>query len=412
MVTRNRMRIAAAVLATGLGMMGCTAVAPQSVASPGDSAAASVGGQTSPSRSPSQPTSEPPTELTWTAEPFPGQVQALTEDRGQLVAVGRDADGLASWTSTDGVTWARHDVPDPTFIAGMLDDFGPPVYDGTGMGSLTRLGDTLFSFGAFWGDNDFYRPVGWRSPDGASWEFIESENEFYSYGAVTDVTTFGDTILAARATGLIGPVYSLWTWTAETSWQESSVRSTNEATITVLDIAVADGGILAVGGVARPTNAPEDEWPTDPVGWRSDDGERWDEVALPDDVELAYRVAPAPTGGSSILGKGVVGTVSVWYTPDGSRWTSTDLDVCITAETCGFDAMTRAGDWLVATFRTERPGMIWLSRDGMNWTRQQIPDIRSTDGQIAELHGKLFVFANGGSPEQPETILLRGELPS
>lgn len=405
---RYRRRIAAALLTAGLGISGCAAQTSPSLAVPSSPAAASVSSQPSPSLP-----SEPTPELAWTAEPFPGQVHGLTEDRGQLVAVGRDADGLASWTSTDGATWARHEVPDPTFIEDMVDDFGPQLYAGTRMGPMTRLGDTLFSFGTFYGPIDFYRPVGWRSSDGASWEFIESESAFYEYGAVTDVATFGDTILAARTRGL-DPTYSLWTWTAETSWRESGVRSTVEgivALITVLDAAEGDGAILAVGGVAQPTDGPQHDWPTVAVGWRSDDAERWDEVALPDDVALAYRVAAVPDGSFSVLGKGVAGTLSIWNTSDGSEWTGTDLHACITVDACDIYSLSRAGEWLVATVRVEQRGRIWLSRDGMSWVRQQAPATPFPDGPIAGLHGEVFVFANGGSAEQPETILLRGALP-
>lgn len=411
---RRRGLGAATALAILLGLMGCAGSSPQPLESPRDSAGASLDDEPQPSQATAEPTSEPTGELVWTTESFPGLVHAVIEDRGQLTAVGRDAEGLAAWTSDDGVTWVRHGVPDPTFIEGMLDDFGPQLYAGTQMGPLTRLGDTLFSIGTFYGPNDFYRPVGWRSPDGASWEFIESGNDFYGSGAVTDLTTFGDSLVAARAGGLIGPVYSLWTWNAETSWHESSVRSTVEGTtalITVLDAAVTDGSILAVGAVARPADAPQDEWPTEPIGWRSDDGERWTEVALPDDVGRPHRIAAAPGGGFSVLGEGTVGTASIWHTTDGSRWASTDLDVCTSSEACRPYSLVRAGEWVVATVSVDEVNTIWLSRDGMNWIRQQTPANPSPDGLVAELGGDLFVFANGGSPDEPATIVLRGQLP-
>jgi hypothetical protein len=403
----------AALLTIGLAVTACATEASPSVA-PSQPASASVASEPTPSPT-AEPTAEPPTELTWTAEPFPGEVHGLIQDQGRLVAVGRDQDGLASWTSTDGAAWTRHDVPDPTFIADLVDDFGPQIYQRTRMGPLTRLGATLFSFGTFFSPLDFYRPVGWRSLDGVSWEFIESKNAFYEYGTVTDAETFGDTLLAARAVGLTGPVYSLWTWTADTSWRESSVRSVTEGIatlVTALDAAVGDGAVLVVGDVAVPMNGPQHEWPMEPVAWRSDDGERWDEVTVPDDVDLPHRVAPAPDGGFSVIGTGVVGTISAWHTaPDGSQWTGTDLHACPTPEACDVHAMTRTGNWLVATVSVEQRGRIWLSRDGMNWVRQQAPAGPRPEGPIAELDGTVFVFAIGGSPEQPETILLRGEPP-
>jgi hypothetical protein len=128
-------------------------------------------------------------------------------------------------------------------------------------------------------------------------------------------------------------------------------------------------------------------------------------------MELAYMVAAAPGEGFSVLGRGTVGTTSVWHTTDGSRWTGTDLDVCRTVEACEPYGLTRAGDWLVATIRVKQRGAIWLSLDGMNWIRQQMPGMPFPDGPIAELGGDLFVFSRGESAEDGETILLRGQAP-
>jgi hypothetical protein len=399
-----RIRTAVAVVVASLVGMGCT-----STVTPSGSIAGSPIVQTSASLTPTE-SPEPAPELTWAAKPFPGEVRALISDSGRLVAVGRDADGLASWTSADGRDWTRHDVPDPTFIKAMVDDFGPAVYGGTTMGSLVRLGDTLFSFGTFFGPNDFYRPVAWRSPDGASWEFIESKNEFYQGGALTDAEVSGQTVLAARATGLSIAEYGLWTWTTETSWRQTAVGSTRNATITMLDTAAAGRGILAVGDVLGTGNQP------DPIGWRSTDAEHWADVAMPDEMEVAYRIAPAPGGGFSVLGRGVVGTVTIWHTTDGSEWESTDLQVCLNAEDCDGYALAQAGDWLVATYQTKEGGAIWLSRDGASWIRQQTPAFRSTigvigqvlGGQIAGLNGQVFVIVTSGSPEKPKTVLLGG----
>jgi hypothetical protein len=160
-----------------------------------------------------------------------------------------------------------------------------------------------------------------------------------------------------------------------------------------------------------PTNGPQEEYPTEAVGWLSADAERWDEITMPDDMELAHRVAPAPSGGFSVLGMGVVGTVTMWHTVDGGEWTGSDLHVCLTPEACDFYSLSRAGDWLVATVRVGQRGRIWLSLDGMTWVRQQAPATPYPDGPIAELNGELFIIANGGSSEQPETILLRGTIP-
>ncbi len=404
-MTNHAHRMPAGIVLLAAVLVGCQATESASPglgsveASPSASAA-------EPTPSEPEPTSTPlPIELTWTSEEFPGYAAALGTDRGKLVAVGRDRDdrdGLAAWTSGNGTDWERHRVPDPTFIADIIDDFGPQIYQGTRMGPLTRLGDTLFSIGTFQGFNDFYRPVGWRSADGASWEFIESTNDFYDYGALTDLETFGDGLVAARATGLIGPVNSLWTWGADTSWQETTIRSEQGAILVRLDAAPVGDSVVVVGQLAERETLP-DLGANRPVAWTSSNGKQWDEIELPARMASACGVEQTPSGGFTVMGTLENGDIAMWTAFDESTWARSDL----AAGFCGDFPVTLAGEWLVASLSTGDQGAgVWLSRDGLEWMRQDIPGLRSV--AVAELDGQLHIL---GSPmdERPyQSVLLHG----
>jgi hypothetical protein len=402
---RSRPPVVALLLVLSLVLVSCSGSETPS--------ASQQSGQASPTDSSSQTSSPSPSstpindELTWSAEAFPARIAALATDRGRLVAVGRDKDGLASWTSDGGNNWERHEVADPTFIEGMLDDFGdfgPQLYAGTSMGSMARLGNTLFSIGTFWGPIDFYRPVGWRSADGTTWEFIESKSEYFTYGAVTDVETFGDGLLSARATGLTGPNYGLWRWGAQSSWQETSVKSTNDAILVSLDIASIEDSAMAIGQLAQRTDGPQEDWPTHPVAWMSADGEHWQEGDLPRGLDRVCGVTSMPSVGFTVVGRRDNGELAAWTSADGSDWTKGDLAAPDSQGTC---AVNRAGNWLAASETTPGGSNLWLSADGLHWTQQEIPEIHSVN--VAELNGTVYVLGAESSDEGFASVLLGGQ---
>ena len=172
----------AAIFLMGVLVQACTATE----AAPSTSATAQASAGT-PSVAPSVHATVAPSAssiasaptITWSEQPFDGDVHAASVDRGRFVAVGRVGQQLTAWTSEDAATWQASDVPDPTFVADAADVFGPGVYEKATMGPIARLGETLYSLGTYWGDNDFVRPVGWRLSDGGAWEYIESESAFF-----------------------------------------------------------------------------------------------------------------------------------------------------------------------------------------------------------------------------------------
>lgn len=136
--------------------------------------------------------------IAWSEVPFEGSVGAMAGDGSRFVAVGSVSDGATSWTSSDGIAWERHEVPEQSF--GEID---PGVKLTAGMGRLIRLGDTLYSFGgAQFMDAVLF--AAWRWTDGGAWEVIESGSEFFAGGRVTAVTASDEALLAVRISFAVG----------------------------------------------------------------------------------------------------------------------------------------------------------------------------------------------------------------
>ena len=141
----------------------------------------------SPSIGASPGASDPASPLTiaWEpSDPFDGQVTEVYADGDTWIAGGFDAvDGPAAWTAADARTWVRSMVenqqPDETF-------------GGPRLGPMTRLGDSLLSFGTFIGCCDGRGVYGWRSADGKSWEAIESASPLFVNGYFVHEIAAGD----------------------------------------------------------------------------------------------------------------------------------------------------------------------------------------------------------------------------
>ena len=74
---------------------------------------------------------------------------------------------------------------------------------------------------------------------------------------------------------------------------------------------------------------------------------------------------------------------------------------------CGDDPVTLAGDWLVASIATGDEGAkLWLSRDGLQWVQQDIPEIQSV--AVAELNGQLHILGTPRTDEPFTSVLLHG----
>lgn len=319
--------------------------------------------------------------ISWSERPFDGDVDAVSVDRGAFVAVGRVAQQLTSWTSQDAIVWQESAVPDPTFLDDAADTFGSTVFELSRMGSIARLGDTLFSFGTFSGYNDSVHPVGWRLSDGGAWEYIESESPFFGEccGLFT-VVAGGPGLLAMKHNFA---VYSgeTWLWTAESSWQETTpikAADTGTSGTDLLDAVWANDKFIVVGVAAQvDIGGASEEWSTAASSWTSANGRTWQTTPPAAELEGAvmYSVSQAPGATYVAVGceqctLGQAGVPAAWTSLDGLTWTR----VTMPANTGGVaHRVVPLASGLVAIGTGASGTLTWTSADGSSW--QQGPTL-------------------------------------
>lgn len=396
---------------------------------PSEAASSAMGSGTAQSSAPSPSASAPPTasvQVEWAEQPFEGNVNAVVADGAQFVALGNVDGSVASWTSSDGVTWRRDPVPDPIFDEDVIGPTGIPIdlARGPGGGQLVRLGDTLYSFGTS-NFMDHNWPVGWRRTDGAAWEYIVSQSAFFSAGVVVDVTASNSALLASTMGGNpevpsgLDYAYSAstWLWTPETSWVRSGLAATPEDRIHITATAWSNRTYVAVGVRAEPTEGQiPSSWPTTPSIWRSADGRTWANVTLPEGLGALCTVRALPTGG--FIGIEIAdGVFTAWTSETGAAWTGSGplparglLPSDVPGPFLRGCAVVPLERGLLATVRTEDGLLTWTSADGRTWEPGERLDL-SVFGPpvVAALGSDVVVFgtrrdaSGGGRP-----VLLHG----
>ena len=323
-----------------------------------------------------------PLTIAWQrSEPFDAQVTEIYADGDTWIAGGWDADdGPAAWTASDARTWVRSDVenqkPDETF-------------GGPRLGPITRLGESLLSFGTMIGAGDGRGVYGWRSLDGTRWEAIESASPLFVNGYFVHEIAAGDPALVAVESQFALDAGRLWTWTEATSWVETTPGASGDTSsgIQPLDVVWSDERFVAVG--AR--GDPEFRDPPTAASWVSTDGRTWEE-SVPGDAErgLVFEaVAPLPAGGFAALGSVVVpgtsadATLMAFTSPDGLSWTAAPEP--LGAAVGSADLVVVPGGLLALGGRST-----WTTRDGITWTDAGSLD----DGFLtaASMDGEIVVF--------------------
>jgi hypothetical protein len=260
------------------------------------------------------------------------------------------------------VSWEEHDVPEQSF--GQL----PNGADFTaGMGTLVRLGGTLYSFGATTTFNDYSHGAGWRWTDGQAWEAIQSTSEFFA-GEVIAVTASDEALLASTVTFGGGPRGTLdtWRWTPATSW----VRTSLSSDILVDAVTWADGTFLAYGSSVAAASGAQ------PSMWTSADGLDWTSVGLPEG--LSDVCAMTSIGARGFLAFGRAGDrIAAWTSTDGATWVESTVEHAdasgITDDTLSLPeacSVVAADGGLVAVMQVD-DAQIWTSRDGVSWEFQE-----------------------------------------
>ncbi len=343
-----------------------------------------------------QPANAP--RIVWSEVAFEGRVSDVIADRSRFVAVGSGTNGATAWTSQDGRTWQELDVPERSF--GEIDE-GVEL---TGsMGTLVRMGDTLYSFGGM-SFMDAVAGAGWRWTDGETWQVIESQSAFFG-GTVTAVAANDEALVAATlsfALGLFGS-YTTWRWTPATSWTETPLSSSEDQVIVVEAIAWSNATFVAAGSHAAPVEGAERwDWPRALAIWTSPDGVEWRRVQLP--TEMSQLCAVASTGGGFAAFGASGDRLAAWTSIDGATWTQGEVDAAeglvIGDAALDMCRVVDVGDGLVA-FATAVDGtLLWTSSDGTAWSfRERLP-IKLT--AAAALNGRVLVVGSASASADPE----------
>ena len=360
----------AMALSLGLALVSCASTAESQSAAATEPALPSTEPESSIKPTPrgSAPApSEPvgPITVAW-AEPesFDGQPGELFVDGDTWIAGGRATErGPAAWTSGDGRTWTRATVPDP-----QPDDLFP----GAGLGPITRLGDSLLSFGTFIGCCDGRGVIGWRSADGTSWESIESTSPLFQSGYLVLELATGDGSLLAVETQYGEFAGRLWRWSEETSWVETTPGggAGQPSGLQAYDVAWSEDRYVVVGTRGDPANLDQPHG----ASWVSADGQSWEESAPGAELEgvQLVAVAPLPAGGYAALGWDYARVADDAIVPlaftsrDGVTWTRV-ADPFGAARWRPED-LVATDDGLLGFGAAGGETVVWTTLDGESWT--------------------------------------------
>ena len=343
-------------------------------------------GTDAPSSSPS-PSPSPLPELTWTAvdpglaAPDDQEIADAAVVDGTIVAVGHDDAGgnrnAAVWTSSDGRRW--------THVSGTsLGTTGEQRMD-----AVATMGDDVVAVGSERIGGDVDAAV-WRSADrGTSWDRVE--------GATSGLHEAGDQamqVVVPATPGVVAAGFetspegdldaSVWTSKDGSSWTrltQATLTGPGDQQIvgatTMEDRLIAVGSSASVGG------------DLDAAVWVRADGE-WTDITLggPGDQQIDAVVA-SDTGlvavGWSALGGNV--DAAVWTSADGYGWDRVPAaDVLGGAGDQRMSSVTSVDGTFFAGGSSTRDGRdpdgaVWLSADGIEWSRAPVRDIAGAGGQ-------------------------------
>lgn len=181
-------------------------------------------------------------------------------------------------------------------------------------------------------------------------------------GYIHDIVPLPDGTMVAF--GSLGETSArLWRSSDGYGWDEATLPGRDYAS--VVDVDVADGGLVAVGN-----RRPPGREPFEGVVWASPDGWEWQELHVFTEAQ-AVDAFPTSDGYAVVTVRDTPegpGPSTIWLSDDGSEWRSAQLpgagqEVGILAS-----ARTPTGAWVVAG-RDHATGAdgLWRSDDGMTW---------------------------------------------
>ena len=146
-------------------------------------------------------------------------------------------------------------------------------------------------------------------------------------------------------------------------WDEAALPGRDYAS--VVDVEMADGGLVAVGN-RRPPGQESFEG----VVWASDDGWEWRELRA-FSAEHAVDAFPTSDGYAIVTARATPegpGPSTIWRSSDGSEWRSAELPAAGTDVGVLASARTPTGAWIVAgRERGSGTDSLWRSDDGTTW---------------------------------------------
>ncbi|GLW65290.1 hypothetical protein Arub01_35340 [Actinomadura rubrobrunea] len=294
----------------------------------------------------------------------------VTADRA--VAVGSSGGDAAIWTSLDGSTWSRAQG------------------EGT---ALSRPGPqkllSVVHGNAGWlavGSDQAAprRPLVVTSSDGATWEAVDSGEQFKP-AKNTSLATFAATYGPAGyvIVGEDGLSAATWfstdlkTWERGRSVGNNGLEALPNSNRWLRDVASGPSGYVAVGGLRDPAlgKGPAAR----PAVWTSPDGKQWTLQQLPllGGLAEAFLTHVAMKGNTVVaLGTGAAGSTStpVGYvsTDGGKTWRESRPAAPEETDNIKVTALTATSNGFVATGTAGRDGstdvVSWTSADGSSWS--------------------------------------------
>ena len=413
-MTNGRVLTVATVVAMTILVSGC-ATSSTSTGSPEPSTSttgAVPSAEPTPGASPTGPATSASVggapSIGWEEQEFDELAGPVMADGDWFVVAGSGTEGRSAWTSTDGLSWERHAVPDP-IEADCTPSEPVCLVRSAQMGPMVRLGDTLYSFGATQFFNDYIRAVGWRWTDGQPWQEIQSESPIFSGGFFKAAAATDESIFAVTHQG-----YELterhWLWRPDTSWQRVGEEISVDNPIEFRSVAWRQGRLLAVGATLD-LDAATDDRRSDPSVWSSIDGSTWLAGSTPNGAS-AFCTVSATDDGFFATGLDGDGHPVVWRTEDGSDWSAAALPTELSVDTGGPDfAMNGCQGKVVelpAGFLAFLPvgdtTLTWTSDDGMTWVEGPPLDIRTGSTSFAAIDDTIVAFGQRGPMGAPDTM--------
>ena len=289
---------------------------------------------------------------------FPGQaiLADVLEAGGKLIAVGYVPPDWtpAAWTSSDGLSWAYHEIGASAFT------FPVALARGGGGG-----GDTIVAVGRQVGD-----PAAWTSADGVTWQ-IHEVPALGGKGAerMNAVVATSSGYVAGGSAGpeLLDRHARFWTSADGVTWQPVADDPAAFADAEVTSIASLGDTLVAVGALGPVQHRRGG------VAWTSTDGTGWTRIddAAFDDAFVASIIVP-PFGGLLAVGSDIGRNVALaWLTLDGQTWRRIVAGDYGDRRHLWMTDVTAIGQTVVAvgtSQATQRAAATaWISSDGVDW---------------------------------------------